>query len=334
MSYPEYLTKKKKTLQTFDMMTRSFEAGKGTYGIVYSAKNQNDKTQCVVKRNIVDKTNDFIGSLKELDILIKLKEHPYVIDLKSYTLKSPFESDDLPQLKKNMKGKDDYMFFIFDQADYDIYTLIYEKKIESGLTKNIFMQMLLSLEYIHSKGVIHRDIKPSNFLWFNKEKRVKLCDFGLAKVYTRQGPNTPDVVTSVYRSPEICMNYSKYDFKSDVWSLACIFYEFVTGSSFIKDRNEKVFDDIKILNSIINSIPEKITEADILKYAESSSDRPISDRIKLSTDAKKKFISITKKSLDHFNSSPGSFEQFVKLLKDMLKFHPENRFGATEALNS
>lgn len=46
--------------------------------------------------------------------------------------------------------------------------------------KILLYNMLCSLNYCHSVNLIHRDIKPSNFL-LDKECRVMLCDFGLAR---------------------------------------------------------------------------------------------------------------------------------------------------------
>ena len=61
-------------------MIRTGKIGEGTYGIIYTAKNVDIKNkEYVVKRNLVDKQVSFIGALKELDLCVKLKEHPFII---------------------------------------------------------------------------------------------------------------------------------------------------------------------------------------------------------------------------------------------------------------
>jgi NIMA (never in mitosis gene a)-related kinase len=69
---------------------------------------------------------------------------------------------------------------------------------------NWFVQMCLSLEYIHRRKILHRDIKSQN-VFLTKNNTIKLGDFGISKVLD----NTADVALTVqgtpyYMSPEVC----------------------------------------------------------------------------------------------------------------------------------
>lgn len=48
----------------------------------------------------------------------------------------------------------------------------------------IFVDVLVGLKYLHFRGIIHRDLKPDNIL-FDEYGRVKICDFGISKIYDR-----------------------------------------------------------------------------------------------------------------------------------------------------
>lgn len=97
-----------------------------------------------------------------------------------------------------------------------------------------FSQLVDALHYCHtlpSGRVFHRDIKPQNVLICEKYKKVKLGDFGLAKMLKpQQSMANTHVGTPYYMSPEV-LNRSQYDAKSDIWSLGCLLFEMATGRS-------------------------------------------------------------------------------------------------------
>ncbi len=89
-----------------------------------------------------------------------------------------------------------------------------------------------ALGYAHSMGVVHRDIKPENILLSGGHAVV--ADFGIAKAVSVAGGDklteTGLVVgTPVYMSPEQASGTGRIDGRSDVYSLACVFYHMVVG---------------------------------------------------------------------------------------------------------
>jgi len=86
-------------------------------------------------------------------------------------------------------------------------------------------QMLSSLSYAHRKRIVHCDVKPDNFILFPGD-RLRLTDFGLAKVVLRtiEGSGSG---TLGYLAPEQALG--KPSFRSDVFSLALIFYRMFSG---------------------------------------------------------------------------------------------------------
>ncbi len=94
-----------------------------------------------------------------------------------------------------------------------------------------------ALQFAHEKGVLHRDIKPENIL-LDSQGRVKLADFGIAKLMVEPGDRPADVTltqsgsrlgTAHYMAPEQVEHPSDVDHRADIYSLGVIFYELLTG---------------------------------------------------------------------------------------------------------
>ena len=117
------------------------------------------------------------------------------------------------------------------------------------------IQAAEALHYAHQQGVIHRDIKPANLMVLN-DGRVKIMDFGIAKV-TQEASSSPEMATQAgfimgtpnYMSPEQITG-KRIDGRSDIFSLAVILYEFLTGKKPFFDENMSA-----ILFKIVNEDP-------------------------------------------------------------------------------
>ncbi|UCG58910.1 MAG: protein kinase, partial [Phycisphaerales bacterium] len=107
-------------------------------------------------------------------------------------------------------------------------------KLEEALS--IGQQVSEAVSAAHDKGVIHRDLKPGN-IKITPEDKVKVLDFGLAKVSISEEKNVEDTVTQpgrvigtpAYMSPEQARGKST-DHRTDIWSFGCIMYEMLTGN--------------------------------------------------------------------------------------------------------
>jgi len=96
----------------------------------------------------------------------------------------------------------------------------------AGLVK----QMICSLRYIHSKGIIHRDLKLENFLFSTKDtdSELKMIDFGLSKHFSYVGEVHHQPVGTPYTvSPEVIRG--SYDERCDVWAIGVITYLLLSG---------------------------------------------------------------------------------------------------------
>jgi len=88
-------------------------------------------------------------------------------------------------------------------------------------------EVACALGVAHRKGVIHGDVKPANML-ITDEGRLKLMDFGMARLASHDSKATPLVGTPAYWCPEQILGKPQ-DARSDLFSLGVVLYEMVTG---------------------------------------------------------------------------------------------------------
>ena len=92
----------------------------------------------------------------------------------------------------------------------------------------IFDQILQALEMSSQEQIVHRDIKPTNIMIMG-DKRVKVMDFGIAKIPSLSITTTGTVLgTPYYMSPEQ-ISGQKVDIRSDLFSVGAVFYQVLTG---------------------------------------------------------------------------------------------------------
>lgn len=117
--------------------------------------------------------------------------------------------------------------------------------IESA--SSVARQVAAGLAGAHDRGIVHRDIKPANIL-VGDNGIVKILDFGLAKLSTAADITSDGntVGTAAYMSPEQARG-DIVDHRTDIWSLAVVFYEMLTGERPFRGDYEQA-----IVYSILN----------------------------------------------------------------------------------
>ena len=111
---------------------------------------------------------------------------------------------------------------------------------------NIVLQIANGLKYLHKFGIIHRDLKPDNIMIEQNNNEVKIMDFGLSKIASKEEKLNEGFGTLYYAAPELIQN-NPYNKEVDVWSLGVILYYMFTGCYPFMGKEEVEIED-KIIN--------------------------------------------------------------------------------------
>jgi len=128
-----------------------------------------------------------------------------------------------------------------------------------------------ALQLAHDRGIVHRDIKPENLL-LDKEGRVKVADFGIAKILgtvAAGGPgggfSAPENATQTvvgtpgYSAPEQQTDPQHVDSRADIYSLGVVLYEMLTGElprKPIEPPSRKVQIDVRLDEVVLRSLEQ------------------------------------------------------------------------------
>lgn len=159
---------------------------------------------------------------------------------------------------------------------------------------SIAIQVANGLDAAHKHRIVHRDIKPQNII-ISKEGKVKVTDFGIAKVASSSTINSSSTMGSVhYISPEQARGgYS--DERSDIYSLGITIFEMLTGTvpfdgdSTVAVAVQHIQDEIPAPSTVAVDIPVSIDKI-VLKCTQKKPDRRYQSAAELITDLKKSLV--------------------------------------------
>ena len=141
-------------------------------------------------------------------------------------------------------------------------------KFSEAIAKNIFKQLIETIKYLHSIGIVHRDVKPDNIL-LELDSTIKLCDFGVSKEVKEGQLLTDSCGTPAFVAPEILKDSPYNPYMTDIWSSGVVLYAMITGFFPFRGVNETelhrnilsgVFPKIKDVSNELKDLLSKILE--------------------------------------------------------------------------
>ncbi|KAM7495363.1 hypothetical protein LguiB_029972 [Lonicera macranthoides] len=311
--------------------------GKGSYGVVCAAVDTHTGEKVAIKKinDIFEHLSDAIRILREIKLL-RLLRHPDIVEIKRIML---------PPSRRDFKD----VYVVFELMESDLHQVI---KANDDLTlehhRFFLYQMLRALKYMHTANVYHRDLKPKNIL-ANANCKLKICDFGLARVAFSDTPTTifwtDYVATRWYRAPELCGSFfSKcscartmvlvlsfprdgphggsqdnifdevtYTPAIDIWSIGCIFAEVLTGRPLFPGKS--VVHQLDLITDLLGT-----PSADTISGVRNEK-------------ARKYLVDMHKKhSVPFVEKFPNADPLALRMLQRLLAFDPKDRPTAEQAL--
>jgi predicted Ser/Thr protein kinase len=172
---------------------------------------------------------------------------------------------------------DGLYFFVMEYVDgVNLRQLLNASRVSPREALAIVPQICDALQFAHDHGIVHRDIKPENIL-LDRRGRVKVADFGVAKIIASETAEAPQestqggpgpslteagkiMGTPQYMSPEQVRAPGEVDHRADIYALGVVFYQMLTGElpgQNIEPPSRKVQIDVRLDEVVLRALAKK-----------------------------------------------------------------------------
>lgn len=206
--------------------------GRGKYSEVFAGINIKTNQRCIIK---VLKPVRSKKIRREIKILQILAGGPNIISLVDLVREPETRTPCL----------------IFELVDSVEHRTLYPTLNDIDIRHYLY-QLLVALDFAHSKGIMHRDVKPHNVMIDPKRRILRLIDWGLAEFYHPGVPYNVRVASRYYKGPELLVDFQEYDYSLDMWSVGCMLAGMIFKiDTFFqgKDNNDQLVKIVQVLGT-------------------------------------------------------------------------------------
>ena len=202
------------------------ELGSGAFGKVVLGKHILTNELVAIKildKMILNNTPDDYQSVKQEINILKTVKHKHIVQLYE-VLQTPRH---IFIIMEYCEGK--------DLLDY----ILTKNKLSEEESLKFFQQLINALFYLHSQNIAHRDIKIDNML-LDRNRNLKLVDFGLSTKYPDDNLLDQPCGTVVYAAPEVLQGKEYHGMLADVWSSGIVLYGMLSGYLPFGEANDEI----------------------------------------------------------------------------------------------
>jgi serine/threonine protein kinase len=241
--------------------------GRGGMGVVYKARQKSLNRLVALKLLAPERANDpqFAARFEKEARALAVLNHPNIVTIYDHGQAGGF------------------YFLLMEFVDgVTLRQLLAKKRVAAREALAIVPQICDALQFAHDQGIVHRDIKPENIL-LDRRGRVKVADFGLAKIVGNEGRAdlpvsredgaaqqhrpTNDLTdasrvmgTPQYMSPEQIQAPGEVDHRADIYALGVVFYQMLTGElpgKRLLPPSAKVQIDVRLDEIVLRALEQK-----------------------------------------------------------------------------
>ncbi|MGD8571232.1 MAG: serine/threonine-protein kinase [Gammaproteobacteria bacterium] len=237
------------------------EIARGGMGVVYRARDYlkeqfQDREPYVAIKVLGDECKahpDFLIALQREAVKAQKLAHPNIVTVYD------FDSD----------GDNVFMTMEYLEGE-SLQKLLHRRgaiRLPTKHALDLIKAMGQGLTYAHQKGIVHCDFKPGN-VFLTRDNNIKILDFGIARAdkrpeqqdVTRFDAGTLGALTPTYASCELLENADP-DPRDDIYGLACVAYELLTGRHPFNRLPANVARDSKLKPEPIRELNRKQWQA-------------------------------------------------------------------------
>lgn len=187
--------------------------GRGGMGVVYKARQKSLGRLVALKVLAPERERDpqfaqrFAREAQALAVL----NHPHIVTVHDFG------------------ERDGFFYLLMEYVDgVNLRQLLRSRKLSPEEALAIVPPICEALQFAHERGIVHCDIKPENLL-LDQAGRVKIADFGIARMLGATAAEEQAAGTPGYMAPEQKTTPQQVDSRADIYALGVVFYEMLTG---------------------------------------------------------------------------------------------------------